>query len=77
MEPARVGSLKQSEVKRKKGSAKSISGKNVKRLSSDDDKKETTPVLKPAQKLEVNQRIKALLKLEVNLVAQVQKSLAS
>jgi len=52
MEPARVGgsSLKQSEVKRKKGSAKSISGKNVKRLSGDDDKKETTPVLKPASK---------------------------
>ena len=43
-------SLKQSEVKRKKGSTKSISGKNVKRLSGDDDKKETTPVLKPASK---------------------------
>ncbi|XP_008445261.2 sister chromatid cohesion protein PDS5 homolog C [Cucumis melo] len=48
-------SLKQSEVKRKKGSGKSSSGKNVK--SVDDDKKETTPVQKPASKNTKDEKI--------------------
>ncbi|XP_038884574.1 titin homolog [Benincasa hispida] len=51
------GSLKQSEAKRKKGSGKSISGKNMKKLSGDDDKKEATPVLKPTSKTTKDEKI--------------------
>ncbi|KAG7020414.1 Sister chromatid cohesion protein PDS5-like A [Cucurbita argyrosperma subsp. argyrosperma] len=51
------GSLKQSEAKRKKGSGKTISGKTLKKLSGDDDKKETTPVLKPTSKTTKDEKI--------------------
>ncbi|KAG6598548.1 hypothetical protein SDJN03_08326, partial [Cucurbita argyrosperma subsp. sororia] len=50
-------SLKQSEAKRKKGLGKSISGKTIKNLSDDDDKKEATPVLKPTSKTTKDEKI--------------------